>query len=248
MNGLVKTIGKRAPLAVALLLASASPGVRAQEGEVRSGHGYFLAGFQQLDLDELNQRLRGRGIPAFEGGFVTLGGGGHAEIGRLLLGGEGHALLEHSETSGAYQRKLAGGLGFFDVGFVLARPERVRAYALLGLGAGGINLKTYERQLPSFDEVLDEPRRASDVASGGVLAQISLGGDVLLRVRETPRGTGGLTLGARVGYVFAPWVSEWQLNGAEAAGGPEVGLGGPYLRISLGGGGSRPRGSPAAGG
>ena len=248
MNTLVTPVRKGAALAAALLLAGTSPGIHAQEGETRAGHGYFLAGFHQLDLDELNQRLRGRGIPAFEDAFVTLGGGGHAEIGRLLLGGEGHALLEQSETSGAYQRKLAGGLGFFDVGFVLARPERLRAYTLLGLGAGGINLKTYERQLPSFDEVLDEPRRASDVASGGVLAQLSLGADVLLRVRETPRGTGGLTLGARVGYVFAPWVSEWQLNGAEAPGGPEVGLGGPYLRISLGGGGSRPRESPPAGG
>jgi hypothetical protein len=231
----------------ALLIWSPLSVLQAQEAEPRSGRGYFQVGFHQLDLDGLNQRLMSRGVQGFEDGFVTLGGGGHAEIGRLLLGGEGHALLEHSETSGAFQRKLSGGLGFFDVGFLLARPERLRAYALVGLGVGGINLRTVERELPSFEEVLDEPRRGSDVASGGFLLQLSLGGDVLMHRTDTPRGARGLSLGARVGYVLAPWISEWQLNGAEAPGGPEVGLDGLYLRFSVGGGGSRPPRPPAAG-
>jgi hypothetical protein len=231
-----------------LLLAGTFSGLQAQQAGMRSGYGYFQVGFHQLDLDGLNQQLRDRGIPAFQNGFVTLGGGGHAEIRRLLLGGEGQALIEQSETAGSYQRKLSGGMGFFDMGLVLARPDRARAYAMIGLGFGGINLRTTERQLPSFEQVLDEPRRGSDVASGGFLTQLSLGGDILLHRTGSPGVSRGLNLGARVGYVFAPWVSEWRVNGAEAPGGPEVGLDGLYVRFSIGGGGTRPRGTRVAGG
>ena len=56
-----------------------------------------MAGYQQLDLEELNRRLAAHGIAPFEEGFGTLGGGGHAQIGRLMIGGEGQALVEQSE-------------------------------------------------------------------------------------------------------------------------------------------------------
>ena len=86
-------------MGVATVLAPAT--LDAQQVRLTAGRGYFQVGYQVLDLDALNLSLRAEGIPEFEEGFYTLGGGGHVERDRLLIGGEGHALIEQSETSGA---------------------------------------------------------------------------------------------------------------------------------------------------
>jgi len=231
------------PVLAALALFAAAPpsGLSAQGAEDRSGRGYFQMGVHTLDLAPLNDRLAAQGIPTFSNRFVTLGFGGHAERGRLLIGGEGHGLLEQSETAGAFQRKLSGGYGFFDLGYLLTRAPTVRVYTLLGVGAGGMNLEATERSLPSFDDVLAEPRRGSDLAIGALLLQFGAGAEYIARLSPDAERVRGLALGVRAGYVLAPWKSEWNIGGSEVPGGPSLGLDGFYLRFSLGGAGGRRR-------
>jgi hypothetical protein len=106
----------------------------------------------------------------------------------------------------------------------------------VGIGAGGMTLETIERSTPSFDEVVSEPRRTSNVSVGGLLMQVGLGAEVILRSSPASRGLG---LGVRGGYIFAPATGEWALEGTELASGPDLDLSGFYVRFNLGGFGGR---------
>ena len=217
-------------LSVVLLSAAVrTPALWAQE----SGRGYLQLGIQEVDLDELNARLAPYGVPTLDEGFLTFGGGGQFEIGRLLLGGEGHVLMEQSETVSGFERQLSGGTGFFDVGFILIRESNARAYAILGLGAGGLVLETWERSLPSFEEVLADPRRGSALAVGSFMAQLSVGADYIARLSSDY----AMNLGFRAGYSLAPGTDDWRLNGTDVPGGPEVAMEGLFVRLSIGAGG-----------
>jgi hypothetical protein len=216
-------------LLIASLGAASAGSLAAQE----SGRGYLQMGIQEVDLDELNARLAPFGVPTFDEGFFTFGGGGHFEVGRLLLGAEGHALMEQSETTSGFERELSGGTGFFDVGFILIREQNARAYAILGLGAGGMVLQTWERSLPSFDDVMADPRRGSVLTVGGFMAQVSVGADYIARLSPDYAAN----IGFRAGYLLAPGTDDWRLNGTDLPGGPEVAMEGLFVRFSIGAGG-----------
>ena len=157
---------------------------------------------QWLELDELNQRLALYGVEAFDEAFVTLGGGGHVEIGRIMLGGGGHGLLGQEQISGGFERELSGGFEFFDAGVMFVRESNWRAYVLVGLGGGGYELETNERSLPTFDDVMADPTRGSELSVGGFLVQGALGGDYIARFS---RGDDhGISLGIRAGFTYAP--------------------------------------------
>jgi hypothetical protein len=214
--------------AVFVLALSASP-LSAQ----RSGRGYFQAGMHEVDLDSLNNRLALFGIAPFEQRFLTLGGGGHFEIGRIMIGGEGHGMIEQEQTTGSFQRELAGGYGFFDVGVLLARETDVRAYVLAGIGGGGFELESTERALPTFDEALLNPPLGAEMSVSSFLVQAAVGADYIARFNGG--GFRGISVGVRAGYTYAPSTDEWEVNDSDAPGGPELGVTGPYIRITVGG-------------
>ena len=222
-------------VATAIAAALVPTTLDAQQVRLTAGRGYFQVGYTALDLDALNQTLRAEGISEFEEGFYTLGGGGHVERDRFLIGGEGHAMLEQSETSGGFKRRLSGGYGFFDLGYLVVRTDRVRVFALGGMGVGGVGLTAEERSVASFEEVLEEPRRGSTLSTGGFLFQLAAGADHIFRFRDNPNSSSGMAVGLRAGYVFSPGEGEWRVNGSDAAGGPETGTGGFYVRFSVGG-------------
>lgn len=71
--------------------------------------------------------------------------------------------------------------------------------------------------------------------------QVGIGADQLFiltrRERDGRRQEGGLVLGLRGGYVFAPVRGDWLLETTRLAGGPNVGMTGPYVHVEIGGGG-----------
>lgn len=201
------------------------------------GRGYFMCGGSIVDIDALNSRLEGKGYSEFSHNFFSIGGGGHAIINRVIIGGEGHALIGRGETSGNYENSLSAGYGFFDVGYIVYSTRYLNVYPLLGLGGGGVDLKIMERGAPSFDEVLDDPKRSANLSTGGFLLNVALGTDYLLKLGGDEEGEGGLVFGLRVGYTFTPIKGEWEMNGTEISGGPEVGITGPYVHLMIGGGG-----------
>ena len=102
-----------------------------------------------------------------------------------------------------------------------------------------MSVKIIEKGTPSFDEVLDNPKRSAELSIGGFLLNLALGTDYLLKLGEDEKGGGGLVFGLRIGYTFAPIKSDWEMDGMDISGGPDLGITGPYIRLTIGGGDSK---------
>lgn len=231
--------------ALAAVPATAQP-VVAGDAAVE-GRGYFTIGWATLDLGELNTQLTGRGYTSFPETRLTIGGGGHGIRGRWLLGGEGQALIGKSQDTARagqnYETVLNGGYGFLNIGYMAVKRGHLHAYPFAGIGGAGAQLQIRESSAPTFDDVLRDPGRSASMTAGGLVLQFGVAVDQLFVLQSHESGAqshqSGLVFGLRVGYVFMPAQSAWRLNSTRVAAGPDVGLGGPYVRFVVGGGGRR---------
>jgi len=201
------------------------------------GKGYFMVGFGKLDLGSLNSRLKAKNYPEFKENYVSLGGGGHAVIGKLIIGGDGEGHITTETTYGNQNNSLEVGYGFFDIGYILLSSKNLQIYPLIGIGGGGIELQIVEKGASEFDDILDNPKRMSKISTGGLLMQFCLGADYLLSFNGNEGSIGGLVFGVRIGYKFTPIKSNWSMENLEISNGPELGITGPFIRIMFGGGG-----------
>jgi hypothetical protein len=228
---------------------AASNSVLAMDNESTVGHqigkGYFFIGSGTMKIDKLNTRLSGKGYPKFSDSFLTLGGGGHGVVNRFIIGGEGMAFMTEDReavVSGkTYKNSLTGGCGFFDIGYSAYSHKGLSIYPILGIGGGGYSLNITDRSSPKFDEILDTPGRSSHLSSASFLLSLSLGADYMLNFEKRPERKGGLIFGLRVGYIFAPVTSNWNIDNIEVFGGPKTGIEGLFLHFMIGGGGSGPK-------
>lgn len=201
------------------------------------GGGYFMFGWNLLDIEELNSKLENKGYSALSDNFISFGGGGHGIINKLIIGGEGHGLIGQEVTSGNYKSSLSVGYGFFNLGYIIISAGNLKVYPLLGLGGGGMSLRIIEKTPLSFDELLDNPKRMAELSTGGFLLNLSLGTDYLLNLESDAEGGGGLLVGLRFGYTFTPLKGDWKMDEVDISDAPQLGITGPYIRLIIGGGG-----------
>lgn len=203
------------------------------------GRGYFMVGGNIIDIKSLNLRLEKKGYSKLSDNFISLGGGGHKIIGKVIIGGEGHGLIGRETTSRSYKTSIDVGYGFFNFGYIVYSTKGLGVYPLLGLGGGGTTLEIVEKEtIPSFDDVLNNFKRSAELSTGGFLLNLAVGTDYLLKLGKDEKGEGGLVFGLRIGYTFAPIKGGWEMDGIDISGGPEIGITGPYIRLMIGGGGS----------
>jgi hypothetical protein len=203
-----------------------------------------MVGLGVLDLEPLNNRLFEFGYPTFAEERVALGGGGHAILGRWIIGAEGMGYLGRKKDAArgvqAYEVGFTAGSGFVNTGYLLLNEHNVHVYPFIGVGGGGMELTITERSLPTFDDVLAQPGRSSKLTAAGFLMQAGIGLDHLFIVSRNGRTRrdegGGPVLGVRAGYVFAPFTGDWQFFNTRLAHGPEARVAGPYIRLVIGGG------------
>jgi hypothetical protein len=200
------------------------------------GRGFFMIGVEQLDLTQLNEALATHGYPTFSERFLSLGGGGFAIRDRLIIGAEGHAVVQSDKTTadGEFRTRVMGGYGMFDIGYHILRAGRVAFYPIIGIGGGATALEITERSTLDFEDVLDQPRRGARVTSAALLVGGGLGVEYFVAASRTRRG--GFIIGARAGFNYAPLESNWKLDRTDIAGGPDAGFTGPYVRVAIGGG------------
>ena len=205
------------------------------------GVGYFAIGMSMLDLKDLNSRLTAHKYPEFSDNFLSIGGGGHGIKNKLIIGGEGHGLVTGEKSvslnSKSYTTSLTCGYGLFYMGYLAYSKKALNIYPLLGIGAGGVTLKIAEDSSPSFDQILDAPQRSVELIYGGFIVNLSVAMDYFIKFAETEKGFGGLILGLQAGYMLAPFTHDWKMNENDISGGPDMGFNGPYIRITIGGGG-----------
>ncbi len=205
---------------------------------INGGGGYFIFGHNVLDIKNFNDTLKNNGYSTMSDSFVSFGGGGHAIIDNLVIGGEGHGLSGREEDIGNdYKASIKAGYGFFNIGYVIFNVENLSIYPLLGIGGGGIDVKISEISSPSFNDILNNPERSVELTTGGILISLSLCTEYLLSLGEGYGGTkGGIIVGLRIGYTWSPSYN-WTLDGSNIPGSPNVGINGYFIRLSIGFGG-----------
>ena len=232
-----------AGVAIAIFQAGFAPAQGADRGDREpSGRGFLLAGVRRLDLDDLNDRLVRHSYPALSGSMLSLGGAGWAVRGRLMIGGEGHGLIGSSKTTsnGALRTGLTAGYGMLDLGYRAYQRDELEIYPMLGLGAGGVVLQIAERSAPTFDDVLENPGRSARLSSAVFLLSPSVGLDYRFSGHRLRYGQGGPAVGLRLGYIFSTTSGDWRLDDRnDVSNAPELGLGGPFITLMLGGWGER---------
>lgn len=199
------------------------------------GRGYFMFGGSAIEIKDLNSRLEAQGYSKISDNFFSFGGGCHRIIGRVIIGGEGHRLIGKEVTSKNYKTSLEAGYGFFNLGYIVYSTEKLKVYPLVGLGGGRMTLNIVEKGTsPSFDDVLNNPRRGVELSTGSFLLNFALGADYLLRFDKDEKGEGGLIFGLRLGYIFAPSRGDWKMGEVDIFGAPDASITGPYIRLMIG--------------
>jgi hypothetical protein len=202
------------------------------------GRGYFIMGAHFLDLGNLNVMLENKGYNAYFENFISIGGGGYWRINRFIMEGEGHTILESKEKFNIYKSSISGGFGFFNIGYVLISKPHFSLYPLFGPGYGGLTLKIWdENDVPTFGEILDNPKRTVETSTGNFLINLGIGLDILTPFKKDETGEGGPCFGFRMGYLLAIGKGDWSYEGNDISGGPEIGLDGFYIRLFIGAGG-----------
>ncbi len=203
------------------------------------GAGYFMMGYSRVDMQEMNARLLSSGYPEVSEGSLFLGGGGHAILGRVLIGGEGGGVAAGTYENGDYRISSSGGYGFFNLGYVLMERKGLLVYPLAGPGFGGMSLTFTDRHnLPdAFDDLLADPARQAQMTHGGFMMNFSLGMDWFVGGRKSDQDTGGWVLGLKAGYVLDTARHNWAVDKSKLSGAPAAGMSGFYVRLTIGGGG-----------
>ncbi|MDI6807605.1 MAG: hypothetical protein QME66_01315 [Candidatus Eisenbacteria bacterium] len=236
---MVRGIRVTAILAVVALIGLLVPAV-SQSREVREagGRGFFMVGGANLDINNLNARLKANGYPEFSKNLVSFGGSGYGIVNRVIIGGEGHTFFGRKTTIGDSQSSISAAYGCFNLGYLLYSKKGVNIYPIMGIGGGEMSFKIVERSSPTFDGLLVNPKRNAGLSTDVFLLSVGLGVDKLVNLGGDEKGEGGLAIGLQVGFTFAPNIGEWSLEERNIAGGPEIGITGPYVRLMFGGGGS----------
>jgi hypothetical protein len=209
----------------------------------------FNLGLGVFDLSELNDALAAGGYERLSNKLVLLGGEGHAVLqSGFVIGGRGAALLgDDGRGPGTLQSELSGGFGMLELGFAVVHTDSVLFTVLGGLGGYGFSLLLSEHETLRFEEVLETPERTSSLSCGGLLVGLTLGIDGRIPVGEPQDGNRGFfTLGARLGGVFGPALGGWSaIDGTDVTAGPDTGLAGVYGLVAIGfGGGPADLGAP----
>jgi opacity protein-like surface antigen len=206
--------------------------------------GYFSLGLHVNDMKEFQSRLdrSGVGYPAEAKNYLVIGGGGLFCGRRLVVGGEGFGLISPQRAGGGYRTSLSGGYGIVQVGYAVINAERFTLYPLLGFGGGAFTWRVQRDVVPSsFEETIERPEMGVSLLNASFILQAALGADYWLRLGQGDRGTSCLVIGLRLGYTYSPFGDNWELQmydqASELAGGPTLGITGPFLRLVVGWGG-----------
>lgn len=228
--------------------ADRNHGRRWQRPEDRAeGMGQFLLGVGRFGIDSLNDHLQAAGYERLGSVMTVIGGEGHGVLDNgAVIGGRGAAILgPGGDGPGDMRTHIGGGFGMFEAGYAPVHNRNLMVMFLGGFGGYGMGLRISEERQARFDDVLDSPRRGTELGAGGVLLGLTFGLDARVPIGEADNGQRGFfTFGLRLSGLYGPPMGEWELgDGSRVTGGPNPGLRGIYAAIAIGFGG-RPEDAP----
>ena len=207
-----------------------------EEKEKGDFRGYFMVGASSLDIDDMNERLGEKGYTEFSDSFASFGGGGFVKVSdRVMLGLEGQMFAGGVETSvigsDNYSSRIIGGYGFFNTGYLIHSDDHLDIYPLVGIGFGAMQIKIGQT---SFDKVLDTHQNVQYLNSYSFLLNAAIGADYKIKLSDNESQKKYFVIGLRGGYAFSPFDSDWYQDEFKLTGGPNGGVNGPYVCLTLG--------------
>jgi hypothetical protein len=237
-------VAAQAGLVVALTVVGSrsSPAQQATAADQPFGAIVLATGVTTMSVDPLNARLLPSRFASLSDDAVSYGGAGYVAVGRALLGAEAQrsSFGEEGMNNGRSD-DLKSIQVLATVGYAIVSTEHLSMFPQLGVGAGRVEVTLRDRggattsaTTPTFDEIAQAPGSESRLQGRHLLYSFGGGADYLV----TRRGaSGGVVLGIRAGLCASPNRATWTRSGRRVIAGPDVGAGGPYLRVMAGVGG-----------
>jgi len=200
------------------------------------GMGYFTFGVTQFDFKNLNKELWLNGFPELNENIISFGGGGHFQIKRFIIGGEGQGFLASKTSNENYSTYGTGGYGFFNFGVAIYQKNKFSSYALIGLGGGGYSIDISENGEVDFDNIMAGDFKQIHLTGGGFLMNFSVGTDFFVLGNTSDDGVGGISVGLRFGYTLDV-ANSWSTENQVISNMPTSNMSGPFVKILIGGGG-----------
>jgi opacity protein-like surface antigen len=194
------------------------------------GFGYFAMSGQQFKLAPLNILLEQHGYPTFEDKDLAFGGGGFFVLNNILIGGEGHSLREQTIANKNYELSLSLGSGSFNLGYLFLNNDNFSLYSYARIGGSTVDVTiTNKNAAVSMTDIIQQPNQSAHLSKQSFLATPVVG--------FIYKPTSGLFLGLQAGYNIVYMQRSWKVEDTALDEGPSTHIGGPFLRLTLGGGG-----------
>ena len=203
----------------------------------KSLHVFLAAGGTRLrEMDNVNSELERYGYPALQERYFMMGGGLRFRIDRVIVGCEGHGFRSKPRDTDNYRVSMSGGYGVLEFGYDVIASGGFRLFPLIGIGGGGAQLNIYNKNDVTFSELMANPGRGSQITSGGMIMNLSLGVEYFWKLVRS----GGIVLGVQMGYNHSLTSGDWYLfssqgeDSTHVSGGPKLKLNGGYAHLTIG--------------
>ena len=199
------------------------------------GAGGIILGGSKFDLDEVDAALVAQGFEGLDSSDMSAGIWGYKIYdGGIVLGGQVVGSEQITFNDASKTTVNVGGL-VLNLGYIIYQESDLLAFPFVGIGSHNVGVRIVEREAtPAFDDVLLRPSRESEMSSGGLVLQLGLGVDYLLKLGRQSDTHRGLMLGVRVGYTHDPSEGTWKLRDQDVLGGPDVRSSGPFAYMTIG--------------
>lgn len=191
------------------------------------GAGYFGFRMNKYDFTNLNNVFSTNNLPILSENILGYGGGGHGYIDRLILGGEGFSYEVPERNNGIYKTNIQGGVGFFNIGYVLLNKSRVMISPMLGIGAATMDINIYENTSGDFNQIITNPKKGTRLKNEQFLLDLGVQSNVFLTRNKF------FSIGVKAGYQLAPIEGRWSDVNGTIANGPPTNFDAAYAQISF---------------
>ena len=225
-----------------LLLSYSTKAQEAQKNNKNEsmGCGAFSIGYGYMDVSKL-QVFVPDDISKFGSDHLVIGGTGHAIINRFVIGGSGFGITGDGVKTDSLIVNVSGGVGTFDLGYLILNKNKIKIYPLLGIGGSGFGLQISKNRNYSVNQIKNDPGQEINISHGGFIADISININIIpnLNYDEKKNSYGGFMTGFKIGYLYSIPSSDWKFSGGNITNGPDFGLSMFYVKLLIGGFGSQ---------
>jgi len=193
----------------------------------------LTAGSYWLDIGDLNNELEKNGYVKLPDRVFSIGTIGFDRLNESLwYAAEGNILLGKETNYNGFRSSLLSGYAMAEIGY-FADYKEVNFYPFLGVGGGWNRLKITDSMSYSFDELLATPFKEVNTKNSFLILGLGIGLEHGFFSNRNGQ-VDGLIIGLRGGYNFTPLVSDWKIDGNTLKGGPDTGIAGYYIRMTIG--------------